>query len=57
MNYKYLLLAILMSFGATSYVMGQKKVAAKKKAKTAINADSIEMRKLIDAAKKGDGNS
>lgn len=57
MNYKYLLLAILMSFGATSYVMGQKKVAAKKKAKTAINADSIEVRKLIDAAKKGDGNS
>ena len=57
MSYKYIMLSLLMVFGMTTQVAAQKKVAANKKAKPTVNADSVEVRKLIDAAKKGDGDS
>lgn len=57
MSYKYIMLSLLMAFGMTTQVAAQKKVAANKKAKPTVNADSVEVRKLIDAAKKGDGDS
>ena len=57
MSYKYIMLSLLMVFGMTTQVAAQKKVVANKKAKPTVNADSVEVRKLIDAAKKGDGDS
>ena len=57
MSYKYILLSLLMVFGMTSQVSAQKRASANKKAKPTVNTDSVEVRKLIDAAKKGDGDA
>ena len=58
MRYKYLLLAVVMAFFTINDANAQKKVNQNKKAKpTAVNTDSIEVRKLIDAAKKGNSEA
>lgn len=58
MRYKYLLLAVVMAFFTINDAYAQKKVNQNKKAKpTAVNTDSIEVRKLIDAAKKGNSEA
>lgn len=57
MNRKYLFLALLLALGTSSPTLAQKKVSSNKKVVTASskeNADSVEIRKLTDAAKKGD---
>ena len=48
MSYKYILLSLLMVFGMTSQVSAQKRASANKKAKPTVNADSVEVRKLIE---------
>ncbi len=65
MQHKHLLLALLLGFGMATPLAAQKKATPKKKptatATTAqpskVNADSLEVRKLIDAAKKGDADA
>lgn len=58
MKYKYILLAAVMAFVTIGSVNAQKKISSDKKAKpTAVNKDSVEVRKLIDAAKKGDSEA
>ena len=46
-----------MTFCLVLPVSAQKKTAKVKKAKTSVNVDSLEVRKLIDEAKKGDAES
>ena len=46
-----------MAFCLVLPVSAQKKTAKVKKAKTSVNVDSLEVRKLIDEAKKGDAES
>lgn len=47
----------MLATGTASNVMAQKKVAKVTKTSTKVNADSVEVRNLIDAAKKGDAES
>lgn len=47
----------MLSLLSAPCVMAQKKVAAPRKANTTANADSLEVRKLMAAAKKGDADS
>ena len=55
MNYKHILLAFAMAcFTATSAEAQNKSNPARKAKATATNADSLQVRKLIDAAKQGD---
>ncbi len=57
MNSKHLIMIALIALGSGIDAMAQKKVAKPKKAQTTVNADSLEVRKLTDAAKKGDAES
>lgn len=58
MRNKHILFVVLsVAFWGAIPVAAQKKVAKAKKVKTSVNADSLEVRKLIDAAKKGDAES
>lgn len=56
MGCKYILLSLLMVFGMASQV-GAQNISANKKIKLTFNADSLEVKKLIEAAKKGDGDA
>ena len=57
MNYKYMMFAMLLAIGTTTDTMAQKKTAKTSKTSIAANADSVEIRKLLDAAKKGNAES
>lgn len=58
MNYKHILLAFAMAcFTATSAEAQNKSNPARKAKATATNADSLQVRKLIDAAKQGDSEA
>lgn len=58
MRYKYIFMAVAMAFFTAYNATAQKKATQSKKAKlTTVNADSVEVRKLIDVAKKGDSEA
>ena len=57
MRNKRILFVLSMAFCLALPVSAQKKTAKVKKAKTSVNSDSLEVRKLIDEAKKGDAES
>lgn len=57
MKNKHILFVLSMAFCLVLPVSAQKKTAKVKKAKTSVNVDSLEVRKLIDEAKKGDAES
>ena len=57
MRNKHILFVLLGAFCLAIPVSAQKNAVKVKKIKTSVNADSLEVRKLIDAAKKGDAES
>ena len=57
MRNKHILFVLLGAFCLAIPVSAQKNAVKVKKIKTSVNADLLEVRKLIDAAKKGDAES
>lgn len=57
MNSKHLIMIALIALGTGTEAMAQKKATKSKNARTSVSADSLEVRKLTDAAKKGDADS
>lgn len=58
MRYKYIMLTVAMALFAAYNATAQKKATPNKQAKpAAVNADSVEVRKLTDAAKKGNSEA